>query len=220
MSKSEVNLGSAFYILSYLLLPYLISILGTLFSIPQWCCKVIVFFLNFVISLLIFRRFLLKNGKAALGALGKFLGYTALGLVFYYTSSLAVSYLTFLLRPDFTNLNDASIVSLAEKGGIWIAVSSVIFAPLAEELLVRGLLFHAVHQKCPVLAWFLSAGVFSAAHIVGYIGSYDIISFLLAFLQYLPAGFCLAYAYKSSGTILAPILMHTVINLISITILL
>lgn len=220
MSKSEVNFGSGFYILSYLLLPYLISFLGMFLSIPQWCCKVILFFLNFIISLFIFRRFLLKNGKAALGSLGKFLRFTVLGLVFYYTSSLAVNYLILLMRPDFINLNDAGIVSLMEKGGIWIAVSSVVFAPLAEELLFRGLLFHTVYEKHPVFAWFLSAGAFSAAHIMGYIGSYDMFSLLLAFLQYLPAGFCLAYAYKSSGTIFAPILMHTIINLISITILL
>lgn len=220
ISKSEITWGSIYCLLSYLVLPYVLSFLGLLLRIPQWCCQVALFFLNFLCTILIFRRFLLNSGKIALRSIGKHLCHIALGFVFYFTANLAVSYLILIIRPEYTNLNDAGIVSLAENSGIWIAVSTVIFAPAAEELLFRGLLFDAFGRKHPVGAWFLSAGVFSAAHIVGYIGAYDIISFLLAFVQYLPAGFCLAYSYKASGTIYAPILMHTVINLIGILILL
>ncbi len=220
MRKSEMMLGSIYYTLSYFLLPYLLFFLGELLSIPQWCCQVALFFLNFVFTLLIFHRFLLGNGKAALGSIGKFLGYSALGLVFYYTANLVVGYLILLIRPDYINLNDAGIVFLANDGGIWIAASSIILVPVAEELLFRGLLFAGMRQSHPTAAWLLSAAAFSAIHVVGYIGSYDIFSFLLAFVQYLPAGFCLAYAYQSSGTILAPILMHTIINIIGVIILL
>ena len=38
----------------------------------------------------------------------------------------------------------------------------------------------------------------------------------LAFLQYLPAGLCLAWCYVKSGSICGPILMHALINLYSI----
>ena len=220
MDRSEITLGSIYYALSYFLLPYLFSLLGMLFALEQWLCQVALFFANFLFTLLIFRRFLLKSSKAALGSMGKFLGHTVLGFVFYYISNFVVVFLITLLRPDFSNLNDANIVSLAQKGGIWIAAGAVILVPLAEEMLFRGLLFDAWGKKHPIGAWFLSAGVFSAIHIVGYIGSYDVFSFILAFIQYLPAGFSLAYAYKASGTIWAPILMHTVINLIGVMILL
>lgn len=220
LDKSEKMFGSIYYVLSYFLLPYLLSFLGSLLSIPPWCCQMALFALNFLCTILIFHRFLLKNGKAAVSSMGKTLGYTALGLVFYYTANLVVSYGIFLIRPEYTNLNDANIVSLAENGGIWIAAGSVILVPLAEELLFRGMLFAGVRQKFPIGAWFLSAAAFSAVHILGYIGSYDFVSFLLAFVQYLPAGFCLAYAYAASGTILAPVMMHTVINLVGVLILL
>ena len=220
MDRSEILWGSIYYVLSYFLLPYLFSFLGILLPIPQWLCQVALFFSNFLFTLLIFRRFLLKSLKTALGSPGRFFGYTALGFVFYYTANFVIVYLITLLRPDFTNLNDSTIVSLAQDGGIWIAASAVVLVPVAEETLFRGLFFNAFGKKHPIGAWFLSAGVFSAIHIVGYIGSYDVFSFALAFIQYLPAGFCLAYAYKASGTILAPIFMHTVINLIGVMILL
>lgn len=220
LDKSEKMFGSIYYVLSYFLLPYLLSFLGSLLSIPPWCCQMALFALNFLFTLLIFHRFLLANGKAAIASIGKLLCCSALGLVFYYTANLAVSYLIFAVRPEYINLNDAGIVSLAEKGGNWIAAGSVILVPLAEELLFRGMLFTGVRQKHPIGAWFLSAAAFSAVHILGYIGSYDFVSFLLAFVQYLPAGFCLAYAYAASGTILAPVMMHTVINLVGVLILL
>ncbi len=219
MKRLEITLGSIYYALSYFILPSLFSTFGTFWNIPLWCCQVALFFSNFLFTLLIFCRFLVKNGKAALGSMGKFLGYSALGLVFYYTASFLVGYLIVLLQPGFANLNDAGIVSLAGDGGMWIAVSTVVFAPVAEELLFRGLLFQALGQKFPIGTWFISAVAFAAIHVIGYIGSYDAVSFVLAFVQYLPAGFCFAYAYKASGTIFAPIVMHTVINLIGVLIL-
>ena len=38
----------------------------------------------------------------------------------------------------------------------------------------------------------------------------------MAFLQYLPAGLCLAWAYTKADTIFAPILIHAAVNAVSI----
>jgi len=40
----------------------------------------------------------------------------------------------------------------------------------------------------------------------------DIGTLFLCFLQYLPAGFALAFCYRRSGSIFAPILVHMVVN--------
>lgn len=220
MRKSEMEFGFIYFALSYFLLPSVASLASELFSIPLWCCQVGLFLSNFLFSLLIFHRFLLENGKAALSSPGKLLGCTALGLVFYYTANFVVRYLILLVRPDYTNLNDLRITTLAQDGGIYIAASAVVLVPVAEELLFRGLLFESVRQKHSVWGWILSAVAFSAVHILGYVGSYDFVSFCLAFVQYLPAGLCLMWAYRASGTIFTPILMHTIINLMGVHILL
>ena len=38
------------------------------------------------------------------------------------------------------------------------------------------------------------------------------LTLLLCFLQYLPAGYCLAWCYANTGTIVTPILMHMIVN--------
>ena len=220
MRKSEMMFGCIYYTLSYFLFPSVVSLASDTFSIPLWCCQFGLFLSNFLFSVGIVHRFLLQDGKLALSKPGKILQFTVLGLVFYYTANLIVRYGIFLIRPEYINLNDQRIINLARDGGIWIAAGTVVLVPTAEELLFRGLLFEAVRHKKPIIGWLLSAAAFSAVHILGYIGSYDFISFCLAFVQYLPAGLCLAWAYRASGTIFAPIAMHTIINLIGVLILL
>ena len=47
----------------------------------------------------------------------------------------------------------------------------------------------------------------------------DITGLLLCFLQYIPAGIALGWAYVRSGSILTPILIHTLVNAIGVAIL-
>ena len=58
--------------------------------------------------------------------------------------------------------------------------------------------------------------VFAIIHILGYIGKYSLLELLLAVLQYLPAGLCLAWSYTKADTIFAPVIIHAVINFITI----
>lgn len=220
LRKQEVIGGSIYGLLQFLLLPDIALTLHNVFLIPLWILQVAVFGINFVCTILIFRHFLLSSCKDALAAPLKTLGYTVLCLVLYYLAQFSVSLLIFYFRPDYQNLNDAGISYLADAGGLWIAIGAVVLVPVAEECLFRGLLFRGVYDRSPVWAWILSACGFSAVHILSYVGVYDGISLLLAFIQYLPAGLALSYAYRASGTIVAPILIHAVINLIGVCILL
>ena len=58
----------------------------------------------------------------------------------------------------------------------------------------------------------VSTVLFSLIHINNYIGYYDPLTMLLSFVQYIPAGICLAAAYEISGSIFAPVLIHTAVN--------
>jgi membrane protease YdiL (CAAX protease family) len=57
--------------------------------------------------------------------------------------------------------------------------------------------------------------LFALVHILGYIGFYPFEMLLLCFVQYLPAGICLAAAYRLSGSLLSPILIHALVNLLA-----
>ena len=88
--------------------------------------------------------------------------------------------------------------------------------PLAEEMLYRGLIFRNLWQDSKVAAYLLSMAAFAAIHVLGYIGSEDIATLLVCFLQYLPAGLCLAWTYTKADNIFAPIVVHALVNAIAI----
>ena len=100
-----------------------------------------------------------------------------------------------------------------------VVIGTVLLVPMAEETLYRGLIFGFLYTKNRLAAYLVSAAVFSAIHLLGYIGSYSAPHLLLAFIQYLPAGFVLAEAYRFSGSIFAPIVIHGGINAIGLMLL-
>lgn len=214
LTRREIYLGSFYAIFQFFLLPQLALIAAQLTGLPVWILQVAVFAVNFLSTLLIYHRFLLKSCRTALDAPLKTLGYALLGLLLYYVCTYLISTLILLLRPDYRNLNDASISNMVQQSKFWLIIGTVLFVPVAEEMIFRGLLFRAIYDRNPFAAWALSASLFSAVHIAGYLGSYDGIQLLLAFLQYLPAGILLAFIYKKTDTIVTPILTHTCINLI------
>jgi len=63
---------------------------------------------------------------------------------------------------------------------------------------------------------YVSMLVFAIIHIIGYIGQYSALELLMALLQYLPAGLCLAWSYTKADTIFAPILIHAAVNFLTI----
>ena len=121
---------------------------------------------------------------------------------------------TMRLMPSFFNVNDAAIGQSIRQSFWVMAVGTVLLAPVAEELLYRALLFGAVHRKSRLLAYILSILVFCGIHVVGYIGSYSPTLLAVCFLQYLPGGLVLAWAYEKSGNILTSIAIHMAINAI------
>jgi membrane protease YdiL (CAAX protease family) len=69
-----------------------------------------------------------------------------------------------------------------------------------------------LYPKSHSAAYLLSTAIFSAIHILGFVGIYSSLDLILAFVQYIPAGLILAWVYRRSGSIFAPILMHAMIN--------
>ena len=51
---------------------------------------------------------------------------------------------------------------------------------------------------------------------LGYIGTESVRTLVLCFLQYLPAGLCLAWTYTKADNIFAPIVVHAIVNAVAI----
>ena len=170
------------------------------------------YFVNFLATLLIFRKFLSRNWGTAKNNLLRMGLYVLLGLFLYWASSLVMAEVTYYLMPDFVNINDMSIAAMSQGGFLLTAIGTVILVPVAEECLFRGLLCRGMYSQSRWAAYAISSLCFCLPHVSAYIGSYDWAVLALCFIQYLPAGLILAWSYEKSNTIFTPILIHTIIN--------
>ena len=120
------------------------------------------------------------------------------------------------LLPGFSNVNDTAISAMAQTNYTLMLIGVGFLVPLSEEMLYRGLIFRNLWQDSKVAAYLLSMAAFAAIHVLGYIGSEDITTLLICFLQYLPAGLCLAWTYTKADNIFAPIVVHALVNALAI----
>lgn len=100
----------------------------------------------------------------------------------------------------------------------YFAVGAVLFAPVAEEIFFRGMLFQALRRHLGVWAGaIVSAGAFSLSHVNW--GS-PLQANLLVFVVIFPLGVFLAWLFHRRGTLVVPILVHAIFNLIGVLLLL
>ncbi len=214
LTKREKFWGLGYLLFQIFLLPTLLSMVGLLLPFPLDGTRLNLLYMttNFLAIALIFPRFLMGffpiGGKKLLRSLTIGLA----GFILYWALSLALNHLLGLLQPDFTNQNDQNIIEMAEANYGLMLLGTVVLAPITEEVFFRGLVFRGLYDRPPILAWIVSVSVFSAIHLLGYIQTLSPVALLISFVQYLPAGLCLAASYRLSGTLICPILIHAAIN--------
>ena len=218
ITDKELIWGIAYLLVSLFVLPSLLASLNQQLPIPlhnAWV-NFLYFTLNFLFILWIFHGFFARSLAYAGQHMGMFLAAVILGALGYWLCSWGISLAIGKLFPDFTNLNDGSITSMVHENFWIMAIGTVLFVPATEEALHRGLIFGSLYQKSHTAAYILSTVIFAAVHILNYVGVYSPLHTALAFVQYIPAGVILAWVYRRSGSIFAPMLVHAMINGVSL----
>ena len=214
LSKKEVVFGILYILAELLVLPILLTwgnwLLGNPLSIAQ--LNFVFFALNFIIITVVYRHFLIENLKMLLMRPWRVLRFAGAGLLLYWAGTFLVSFLIMWLSPNFANANDETIQQMTQDNMTLMTIGTVFLVPVVEETLFRGAIFGALHAKNKFWAYALSTVTFSLVHIIGFLGVYTPLDFLLSFLQYLPAGLCLAWSYQKADSIWAPILIHIAVN--------
>lgn len=117
--------------------------------------------------------------------------------------------------PPAVQQDYQDMVRNAETAPFFILMA-VVLAPLAEELFFRGMLFPAFARRLGVAAGIvISALLFAVLH-VGTGATADLAPNAILAALIFPLGLLLAWIYHRRGTLLAPILVHAVFNLLAV----
>lgn len=176
----------------------------------------IFFLVNFLATLVIYHRFLLRSLVQVGRRFWGFVQAVILGLAMYQILTWALLFVLGYCFPWLQNVNDGAIASMTQANRTIMIVGTVALVPVVEECIFRGLLFQGLYARSRLGAYLLSTLAFSLIHVVNYVGHYDPLTLLLCTLEYIPAGVALAWSYEKSDTIFAPILIHTLVNAISV----
>lgn len=218
LNNQETIGGFCYLVFQLMLLPSILTwVNGKLeHSLNSAELNFVFYLINFIAILLIFHAFLGNSLRQVGQHPAYFCQAVILGFVAYYACFYVTDWVVSLLVPSFSNYNDEAIFAMSKGNYFLMVVGTVILVPPVEECLYRGLIFRNLYGKSRWAAYIVSILAFACIHIIGYIGKYSALELLMAFLQYLPAGLCLAWSYTKADTIFAPILIHSAINYITI----
>ena len=168
------------------------------------------FFLNFIITGILFHRFLADSLFVRTKGLLKMLRGLLLGYIAYEALQIAVVLVTEQLFPQGLTANDQQILEIADANFRVMWVGAVLLGPLTEETLVRGLVFGTLRKYSRAAAYLAASAVFAAMHMLGY--SMTGAELLANALIYGVPSIALCLSYELGGTIWTPILLHMLIN--------
>ncbi len=144
-------------------------------------------------------------------------------LIFGYFMYLLLSYLSIgvllmIVGDKLSNPNNEAVQSLANDSPRAVLGLAVFIAPIVEEVLFRGVVFGSLRVKHRVWAFIVSISLFALYHVWQYaLVSMDLTT-LLYVIEYIPAGYALAWTYEKTNCIWIPIFLHMFINILSMLI--
>lgn len=218
INRSEKTLGWLYFAFELIFLPTLLRAFNARLAVPMSAgtLNFVYYIINFLAMVCIFRSFLKESFLCALRNFFDVIQAVILGAVAYFAASKALEWGIACLFPSFHNVNDSSISAMVHTDRILMTIGVVLLVPLTEETLYRGLIFRSLLRTSKIGAYLVSMAAFAAIHVLGYLGSADVGTLVLCFIQYLPAGLCLAWTYTKADNLFAPILVHAIVNAVAI----
>ena len=218
--SSQESVGGFCYLaFQLLLLPELLKMLNAQLSAPLREAELnfVFYMINFLAVLLIFHDFLGGSANQAVRHPAYLCQAVILGLAAYYACMFVTNRVIGLLVPGFSNYNNSALSAMGQDNRLLVIIGTVLLVPTVEECIYRGLVFRNLYSKSRWAAYLVSMLAFAFIHILGYARQYTPLEILMAVLQYLPAGLCLAWSYTKADTIFAPIAIHATINFVTLT---
>lgn len=187
-----------------------------------------VYLVGLVIILLLAKPYLLQDLESSRNNTKKFFVFIGQGILIYYVGNVIGNILTELLGITGDSENQKTIVALLQSKYVAIVLlTTVILAPLIEEIVFRKALFDLLSKKTKMnsITIIVVSGIsFAMIHFVMAIldillseqGLGALLSELIYIVPYFISGLVLGYIYeKSERNILVPITIHMLNNILS-----
>ncbi len=138
-----------------------------------------------------------------------------IGVAIIYGVGFLGGIITLILGANVSSENQQLIESIISVYPVIMAISSVILAPILEEMIFRCIVFGWLYEFNPKLAHLFSGFVFGFVHIMMSVLSGNMSEWIQIF-TYFFMGMGLSYLYEKKNNIFVPMLSHGIYNLISI----
>jgi len=187
-----------------------------------------VYIIGLVIILLLAKPFLIQDLHHSRYNTKKFFIFIGQGILIYYLGNVISNILSELIGLTGDSENQKTIVELLQsKYVVLVLLTTIILAPLVEEIVFRKALFDLFSRKTkfhPIAIIIFSGLCFALIHFVIAIfeilidgqGLMAVLSELIHIIPYFISGIILGYIYeKSERNIVVPIIIHMLNNILS-----
>lgn len=224
--KRIINLAIYFFGFSLIFQFLVIGLMLTQYSLEEILTQQIsmvnffVYGLSFIVLVVVNRKVLVDEYKKLKGKAKELFSNN----LKYYIAILISNMVLGNLIPLISGASSASNQEAIELslGISWLpmAISTVVFAPMVEELIFRYSLMNVdTNNKTTERVWWLvSSAIFGFMHIQASISTGNL-NEMWFFFQYFAMGLIIGHSYIKSKNIWAPILLHVTMNGISILVL-
>ena len=222
MTRLEKILGSGLLAVYLVVLPLgadpMFDLVGRLFgiAISDSVRNAAYYYILFALTLVAFWGYLGRNARAMLDHAGTFLLSVGVGLVAFYGLNEVVWRVLKMLALGRDNLNDQAILARMGAAPYSTIFILVFLAPVIEEAIFRGYIFGNLREFNRAAAYLISCLLFAFLHVWQFVVLNHDFSYLIIMVQYLMPGLVMAWTFERSGSLWGSILLHCIVNGLSV----
>ena len=174
------------------------------------------YYILFALVLIAFRGYLGRSARAMLDRLGTALLSVGIGLIAFYGLNEIVWRILKMLDLGRDNLNDQAILARIGAAPYSTILILVFLAPVIEEAVFRGYIFGNLREFNRTAAYLISCFLFAFLHVWQFVVLNHDLSYLIIMVQYFVPGLVMAWTFERSGSLWGSILLHCIVNGLSV----
>ncbi|MDD6188445.1 MAG: type II CAAX endopeptidase family protein [Clostridiales bacterium] len=218
MSKTELLPGAIYIPVHIIVLDFLVPLVmkAAAPSASQYWSDLVYFSVSFLFILIVMHSYLARSFTDLVQCRMDALTAIVVGYFGYYIARWLMSLIFWIVGWNGFPAVTGILSQVRLNSGV-MPIVSIILAPIVEEVLFRGVVFGGLRHKSRALAYIVSFLVFGFYCVWSRFFSGFGWELLIDFLYYLPVSLALCWCYEKGGSIWAPVLLHMLINILSIS---